>query len=72
MARTPSTDTVTAKRKGRPISASISPELYAALEDHSFDIRERKLSNIVTKALVEYADNHGIAVPEAAQDAPEA
>ena len=42
----------------KPVSAYIPVDLYDKLDAHSFDIRERKLSNIVIKALEEYVEKH--------------
>ena len=58
--------------KGVQVSATISQEKFAALEDHRWDVRKSK-AEVVATAIDEYLTNHGIAVtPEPAEDSPEA
>lgn len=58
-----------AKIKGVQVSATISPELDAALEDHRWTVRKSK-TELVRAAVEEYAHNHGIII-EVPGDAPE-
>lgn len=48
-----------AKTKGVQVSTTVSPELFAALEDHRWNVRKSK-SEVVLAALEEYATNHGL------------
>lgn len=47
------------KIKGVQVSATISPELDQALEDHRWSVRKTK-TELVRTAVEEYAQNHGI------------
>jgi hypothetical protein len=48
-----------AKTKGVQVSATISPELHAALEDHRWTVR-KTMTELVRMAVEEYADNHDV------------
>jgi hypothetical protein len=56
------------KPKGVQVSTTVSPELFAALEDHRWTVRKSK-SEVVLAALEEYAANHGLINPPA-EEAP--
>jgi len=47
------------KTKGVQVSTTVSPELFAALEDHRWTVRKSK-SEVVLAALEEYATSHGL------------
>lgn len=47
------------KTKGVQVSATITPELDAALEDHRWQVRKTK-TELVRLAVEEYAANHNI------------
>jgi len=51
------------KTKGVQVSTTVSPELFAALEDHRWTVRKSK-SEVVLAALQEYAANHELTIPE--------
>jgi len=51
------------KTKGVQVSTTVSPELYAALEDHRWTVRKSK-SEVVLAALQEYAANHELTIHE--------
>jgi hypothetical protein len=52
------------KTKGVQVSATITPELDQALEDHRWNVRKTK-TELVRLAVEEYAHNHGIIPSEA-------
>lgn len=56
------------KPKGVQVSTTVSPELFAALEDHRWTVRKSK-SEVVLAALEEYAANHDL-IPAPAEEAP--
>ena len=47
------------KTKGVQVSATVTPELDQALEDHRWSVRKTK-TELVRLAVEEYAHNHGI------------
>jgi len=47
--------------KGVQVSATISKEKYAALENHRWDVRKTK-AQVVAAAIDEYIVNHDLAV----------
>lgn len=62
---------MSAKVKGVQVSATISPELFEAIESHRWEVRKTK-SEVVLTALEEYAANHGLLPDSAAEESPEA
>ena len=58
------------KTKGVQVSATITPELDQALEDHRWNVRKTK-TELVRLAVEEYAANHGI-VPSPTQEGSDA
>lgn len=48
-----------AKTKGVQVSATISPELHEALEDHRWQVR-KTMTELVRLAVEEYGDKHGL------------
>jgi hypothetical protein len=53
-----------AKTKGQQVSATISPELHEALEEHRWTVR-KTMTELVRTAVEEYAANHGVTPSEA-------
>ena len=53
------TETVEAP-KNRQVATTISGELYARLDNHRWNARIEKFSDLQRIALEEYADNHGL------------
>jgi post-segregation antitoxin (ccd killing protein) len=56
-----------ARIKGVQVSATVSKELNAALEDHRWMVRKTK-AEVVLAAIEEYAANHGLEVAYADTD----
>lgn len=56
-----------AKTKGQQVSATISPELHEALEEHRWTVR-KTMTELVRTAVEEYAANHGVAPSPTADD----
>ena len=50
-----------AKSKGVQVSGTISKELSEAIEEHRWTVRKTR-SELVTTAIEEYANNHGLNV----------
>jgi len=59
------------KPKGVQVSTTVSPELFAALEDHRWTVRKSK-SEVVLAALEEYAAKHNLTPTAPAEEAPAA
>ena len=59
-----------AKIKGVQVSATISNELNAALEDHRWTVRKTK-AEVVKAAIEEYAAKHGLDVADAPAGEPD-
>jgi hypothetical protein len=55
-----------AKTKGQQVSATISPELHTALEEHRWTVR-MTMTELVRTAVEEYAANHEV-IPSPAED----
>lgn len=60
-----------AKIKGVQVSATISPELDKALEDHRWTVRKTK-TELVRLAVEEYADRNNLTIEPAETPAPDA
>jgi hypothetical protein len=60
-----------AKEKGVQVSATISPELNQALEDHRWSVRLTK-TELVRVAVEEYAHKHHLTLPAEADAEPDA
>jgi predicted DNA-binding protein len=58
------------KVKGVQVSATISPELNTALEDHRWTVRKTK-AEVIKAAIEEYAEHHQLLTTPASEPAPE-
>ena len=54
------------------VSATLSPEKYAALEEYRWTKRVNKISEVVALAVDKFIESEGIVVAPAADEAPEA
>lgn len=48
------------REKGRLVQATVPVEVYETLNDYRFANRVDKFSEVVTRALVEFAENHPV------------
>ena len=61
MARNVTTETAaTEAKKNRQVNATIPGDLFDALNDHRWEARIDTMPKLVSLALTEYAENHGL------------